>query len=239
MFTITIEQFEGPLDLMLYLVKEKKLDLFDLDIAQLIEQYQAYLNQMQQNKFEIATEYISELAGLIEYKSKKLIPSVKAIYDPDLEEEPMSIVDRLLAYEQAKNVSFLLKERYEKRLQFLSKPATTLNGTKPVVGEHKSDDLFKAFNKVMVRLKISQPFDIKTTTKELSVADRVHHLRHMILGLPITFTLDELFQTTHDIQELIVTFLAILDMIRLNELTFTVDEDTVYLQRSVYEQANH
>jgi segregation and condensation protein A len=239
MFTITIEQFEGPLDLMLYLVKEKKLDLFDLDISQLIEQYQAYLNQMQQQKFEIATEYISEFAGLIEYKSKKLIPTAKVTYDPELEEEPMSIVDRLLAYEQAKKVSSILKDRYEKRLQLLSKPPSIFNGTKPIVGEHKAEDLFKAFNKVMQRLKISQPFDIKTTPKELSVADRVNHLRHVILGLSTTFTLDDLFEKTHDLQEMIVTFLAILDMIRLNELSFTVEEDVVYLQRSDYEQTNH
>lgn len=235
MFTITIEQFEGPLDLMLYLVKEKKLDLFDLDVSELISQYQAYLSQMKENRFEIATEYISELAGLIEYKSKKLIPSIKAEFDPELEEQPMSIVERLLAYEQAKKISGQLKDRYEKRLQLLSKLPSHFEDEQPIIGNHKPHDLYRAFEKVMARLKISQPFEIKTTTRELSVSDRVNQLRKDIYKLPTIFTLENLLETAEDLQEMIVTFLAILDMIRLHELSFTVEEEVVYIQRRDHE----
>jgi segregation and condensation protein A len=235
MFTITIEQFEGPLDLMLYLIKEKKLDLFDLDVSELIAQYSSYLSQMKENKFEVATEYISELAGLIEYKSKKLIPTIKAQLDAELDEQPMSIVDRLLAYEQAKKISLQLKDRYEKRLQLLSAPPSHLEEEKTVIGEHKPHDLYRAFEKVMARLKISQPFEIKTTLKELSVSDRVNQLRREMNKLPDTFTLDTLLEKTGDLQEMIVTFLAILDMIRLHELSFTVEDDVVYIQRRDYE----
>lgn len=235
MFTITIEQFEGPLDLMLYLIKDKKLDLFDLDVSKLIDQYAAYLSLMKENQFEIATEYISELAGLIEYKSKKLIPTIKAELDAELEEQPMSIVDRLLAYEQAKKISLQLKARYEKRLQLLSAPPLQLEEEKTVIGDHKPHDLYRAFEKVMARLKISQPFEMKTTVKELSVSDRVNQLRKEISLMATTFTLDDLFEASEDLEDMIVTFLAILDMIRLHELSFTVDKDIVYLQRSEYE----
>lgn len=235
MFTITIEQFEGPLDLMLYLVKEKKLDLFDLDVSELISQYQAYLFQMKENRFEIATEYISELAGLIEYKSKKLIPTIKAELDAELEEQPMSIVERLLAYEQAKKISGQLKERYEKRLQHLSAPPSHLEEDKTVIGNHKPHDLYRAFEKVMARLKISQPFEMKTTQRELSVSDRVNQLRKEISELSETFTLDNLLENSEDLQEMIVTFLAILDMIRLHELSFTIEEEIVYIQRRDHE----
>lgn len=237
MFTISIEQFEGPLDLMLYLIKEKKLDLFDLDVSELITQYQAYLSLMKERRFEIATEYISELAGLIEYKSKRLIPTVKADFEADLEEAPMSIVDRLLAYEQAKKISAQLKERYEKRLQLLSKPPSVLDDDRNIIGNHKPNDLYRAFEKVMARLKISQPFEMKTTVRELSVSDRVNQLRKEMLQLPHIFTLDNLFETAEDLQEMIVTFLAILDMIRLKELSFTIDkDDVVYIQRREHEQ---
>lgn len=237
MFTISIEQFEGPLDLMLYLIKEKKLDLFDLDVSELITQYQAYLSLMKERRFEIATEYISELAGLIEYKSKRLIPTVKADFEADLEEAPMSIVDRLLAYEQAKKISAQLKERYEKRLQLLSKPPSVLDDDRNIIGNHKPNDLYRAFEKVMARLKISQPFEMKTTVRELSVSDRVNQLRKEMLQLPHVFTLDNLFETAEDLQEMIVTFLAILDMIRLKELSFTIDkDDVVYIQRREHEQ---
>lgn len=235
MFTITIEQFEGPLDLMLYLVKEKKLDLFDLDVSELITQYQAYLSEMKENRFEVATEYISELAGLIEYKSKRLIPTIKAVLESELEAQPMSIVERLLAYEQAKKISGQLKERYEKRLQLLSAPPSQLEQDKTVIGNHKPNDLYRAFEKVMARLKISQPFEMKTTMRELSVSDRVNQLRKDMYKLPDIFTLDNLFENAEDLQDMIVTFLAVLDMIRLHELSFTIEEEIVYIQRRNHE----
>ena len=80
-FFITIEQFEGPLDLMLHLIKEKELDLFDLDINILTDQYIEYLHTMEKMRLDIASEYLVELASLIEYKSKKLLPSEVAELD--------------------------------------------------------------------------------------------------------------------------------------------------------------
>ena len=71
-FQVSIDEFNGPLDLMLYLIKDKKLDLFDLDIEELADQYIAFINEAKEQKLDVATEYLSELAGLIEYKSKKL-----------------------------------------------------------------------------------------------------------------------------------------------------------------------
>ena len=89
-FKIMIDQFEGPLDLMLHLIRENKLDLFDLDMNVLTEQYLAYLDAMESMHLEIASEYLSELAALLEYKSKKLLPREKAEiteeYEEDLEE---------------------------------------------------------------------------------------------------------------------------------------------------------
>ncbi len=236
MFYITIDQFEGPLDLMLYLIKEKKLDLFDLDVSVLISQYQAYIHSMKERQFEIATEYISELAGLIEYKSKKLIPTAKVEFDSEQQEQPMDIVDRLLAYEQAKKISLQLKERYEKRMQLLSKPPTTFDHQKQQIKHQSPHDLLKAFEKVMARVRLSNPFELKTTNKELSVSARVNELRKDILTFSSSFLMEELFKKASDIQEMIVTFLAILDMIRLQELSFTIDDDHVYLQRREYGQ---
>ena len=77
-FTVAVDQFEGPLDLMLHLIKEKELDLFDLDIHVLTEQYLLYLNKMEEMHLEVCSEYLVELATLIEYKSKKLLPKQEA-----------------------------------------------------------------------------------------------------------------------------------------------------------------
>ena len=95
-FVVTIDKFDGPLDLMIHLIKEKDLDIFDLDISQLADQYIDYIHQMQQMRLDVASEYLSELAGLIEYKSKKLLPAQESELIDDYEEQKMDLVQRLI-----------------------------------------------------------------------------------------------------------------------------------------------
>ena len=231
-FNVTIASFEGPLDLMLFLIKEKKLDLFDLNISVLIEQYEAFLNEMKEMKFEIATEYISELAGLIEYKSKQLIPQEKSEFDTDATEDPQSIVARLLEYSAVKEASVTLKSMFEER----SKHFTAISLSAPVHVEvcydHDFNDLVKAMNKVLIRYKLTTPFEIKTTFKEMSVEDRVDIILMFAKSKGREFSLDELFKTCDSLECMIVSFLAILDCIRLHTLDYIHMEDTIYLKVS-------
>ena len=99
---VSLDEFEGPLDLMLYLVRDNKLDLFNLDLVTLTHQYVAFIHQAQSNNLEIASEYLSEMAGLIELKSKRLLPRPPV---DDLDDElnnPTSLVSRLLEYQRYK-----------------------------------------------------------------------------------------------------------------------------------------
>ena len=122
-FKVTIEQFEGPLDLMLHLIKEKELDLFDLDVNVLTDQYISYLNAMSEMHLEVASEYLVELAELIEYKSKKLLPRDNSELEDDYEEDPKErLVRRLLEYQQFKEISQTLNMMYEERQEMLTKP---------------------------------------------------------------------------------------------------------------------
>ena len=86
-FKVTIDQFDGPLDLMLHLIKEGELDLFSLDIVKLTDQYLNYIQAMQKLRLDIASEYLVELATLIEYKSKKLLPNDSSDLEEDIEEK--------------------------------------------------------------------------------------------------------------------------------------------------------
>ena len=115
-FLITLDQFEGPLDLMLHLIKENKLDLFDLDI-----------HAMQNMHLEVASEYLSELASLIAYKSKKLLPRETVEVEEEYEEDQRDqLVARLLEYQRYKEVSLALKEDYEQRQLHFSRPVSSL-----------------------------------------------------------------------------------------------------------------
>ena len=122
-FSVAISDFEGPLDLMYHLIKENKLDLFDLDMDVLSEQYLAYLNQMEEMHLDIASEFLTELAGLLEYKSKKLLPKEKVEIEEEYEEDHRDkLVKRLLEYQRYKEASESLKPLYEERQLSYTKP---------------------------------------------------------------------------------------------------------------------
>ena len=116
-FEVTIENFEGPLDLMLHLIKENQLDLFNLDFEELTKQYIFYIHKMEQLKLDIASEYLSELALLIELKSKKLLNQSidNDQIEDDYQQTSQEIVDRLLEYQKYKEVTEQFQDLYNQR----------------------------------------------------------------------------------------------------------------------------
>lgn len=239
-FQITIDEFNGPLDLMLYLIKENKLDLFELNIVELTDQYIAFLNEQQEYKLEIATEYISELAGLIEYKSKKLLPRDQSELEvQDLEEEEQNLVRRLIEYQRYKEVSEELAERFDERMHQFTKPISkdlfkSLRDEvdKSTTFDQTPYDLMKAMDKVLKRYRIANPLDVSIERVELSVDDRIISLRHEFLNEK-TMTLDDLLMNSKTLHHLIVTFLAVLDMLRMGDLKVNMQGENVYLKGAV------
>ena len=237
-FKVTIDQFEGPLDLMLHLIKENKLDLFDLDIDVLTGQYLIYLDSMDQLHLEIASEYLVELATLIEYKSKRLLPKDESVLDEDLEEDPKDrLVRRLLEYQQYKEVSSSFKQLYEDRQKQMTKPLSLvvnewINDTSDVHIEGNAYDLVKAMNRCLRRMSFTKPLETKFTKKELSLEERSLQIKARLSSLPMTFSFETLIDDCEDVTSVIVTFLAILDLARLHALTFTTDDnDNIYFAR--------
>lgn len=238
-FTVNIQQFEGPLDLMLHLIKERELDLFDLDISILTEQYLLYLQQMEKMHLEIESEYLVELATLIEYKSKRLLPKDKSELNDEYEEDPKDrLVRRLLEYQQFKEVSEKLNISYLERSLQMTKPISAEVDEWIAQNEENTPikgtpyDLVKAMMKCMRRMQLSKPIETKFTKKELSVEDRVLQIRSRLLKLPETFTFENLLEDCGDLHSSIVTFLAVLEMAKSSLLFFTVGEDdTIWFKR--------
>ncbi|MBR4455820.1 MAG: segregation/condensation protein A [Solobacterium sp.] len=233
-FKVTIEQFEGPLDLMLHLIKEKELDLFDLDFNILTDQYVAYLNAMTEMHLEVASEYLVELAELIEYKSRKLLPKDTSELEDDYEEDPKErLVRRLLEYQQFKEVSSALSRLYEERQEMLAKPMSDLaqelseEPEEPVRYEGNPYDLMRAMKRVLMRIQLQKPIETKYTRREISMEDRELVVRAKLDQLPDTFRFENLLDDCHDMPMVIATFLAVLDLARLHTLVFTVDENDV------------
>lgn len=243
-FTVAISEFEGPLDLMLHLVKEQKLDLFDLDIAVLTDQYLHYLSTMQHRHLEIESEYLVELATLIEYKSKRLLPKEKAELESEYEEDPGQLLARrLIMYQKFKEVAQELDTLYHERQMQLSKPMAQIvdelvEGKDDIMEVNGSPyDLMKAMSKVLRRLQLARPLEVKYTQKEVSVEDRIIQIKARLIDLPKTFTFENLLEDCTDLHVAIVTFLSVLDLAKSQFLFFTVDEhETIWLTRGKHER---
>lgn len=237
-FTVETTKFDGPLDLMLHLIKEQQLDIFDLDMEVLTDQYINYLQTMEKLELEIESEYLVELATLIEYKSKKLLPKKTEELEDDYEEDPKErIVRRLLEYQKYKEVSSELLEAFNQRQEQFAKPLSidSIN-TNNLVDDQKLEgnpyDLLKAMTRVLRRMELSKPIETKLTAKEISTEDRILEIKSRLSTLPKTFNFENLVSDCHNVHEVIVTFLAILDMAKDHYLVFSTDDnDEIWFKR--------
>lgn len=240
-FTVTIDQFEGPLDLMLHLIKENKLDLFDLDMNVLTTQYIEFIHQMKDLHLEIASEYLSELASLIEYKSKKLLPREEVQVEEEYEEDQRTkLVARLVEYQKYKEISEKLRIDYENRQKHFTRPVSPLveQWSIPIESdtlENQSPyELLKAMNRVLQRMILLKPYETKVTIKELSVEERLEQIKERLKDSNDMILFETLCDDCSSLHMVIVTFLSILDLIHIKWLDFTIDsEDHIYVKRGI------
>lgn len=217
---IKINEFEGPLDLLLHLIKESKMDIFDLKIEVITDQYLEYINKMEEMNLNIASSYLVMAAELIEMKSRMLLPRHEE--DEEQEEDPQEqLVNRLIEYQRYKDLTLKFKDLEEERHKVYTKSPENIKEYLPEVEVISNtdvtlDDLIKAFQKFLERQKENEPLSTKVTKKEMSVEDRRKSIRK-ILKKKHKFNFLELFDVLTK-EYVVVTFLAILEMARQNEL---------------------
>lgn len=236
-FSVTLEQFEGPLDLMLHLISLKKLDLFDLKLDVLIDQYIAYLDAVE-NKLEIASEYLAELANLLEYKSKKCLPKDVEVLDADAyQEDPKeALIQRILEYQRFKEISQVLNTRYEERSKQLEKPIeNSVMSMSPDESLHRlegsPDDLIKAMQRILQRFTLTHPSQVRISKVEVSIELRTQQMLLNMSTLKEPFSFEDLTQDCADLHLLIVSFLSILEMTRQDQLNFEIKDDVIHFRR--------
>ena len=192
---------------------------------------------MENLELEVESEYLVELATLVEYKSKKLLPKDESKIEDEYEEDPKErLVRRLLEYQKYKEVSKTLYDAYSDRSFQLSKPIS--DGEEFKVQESNSpydgnpNDLLKAMSRVIRRLELSKPIETKYTSKELSVDDRILAIKARLKDLDDTFSFEKLLDDCKEVHEVIVTFLAVLDLAKNHILFFSTDDnDNIWFTR--------
>lgn len=222
-----INEFEGPLDLLLHLIKENDIDIYDIKIEEVTKQYLDYIKAMKELNLSIASEYLVMASELIEIKSKMLLPKKEVKEEDDYEEDPKELlIQRLLNYKKYKEVTNEFKELEETRKQVFTKEPSNLSYY--AINEENNDDvsltdLMDAINNLLKRKELEKPIETKITKKELSVTERVNKIRS-ILKCKKEVNFDELFDVQTK-EEVIVSFLSILEMVKKNEITLTQDKN--------------
>ena len=213
--------FEGPLDLLLHLLKEQKMDIYDIPIAEITKQYLGYLELMQEMNLELVGEYLVMAAELARIKSKTLLPAPEIDEESDLSggEDPRAeLMRRLREYQRYRDAAFELRMKEHDRQQIFSR------GGEIEIEESSENrelievsvfDLFKAYQKVLDTKSFEKDYEIEIT--EMSVTDRIQYILD-ILNSSDSVTFESFFTVLNRKQEIIVTFLAILELMRLKLL---------------------
>ena len=218
-YEININEFQGPLDLLLHLIKQSNISINEISIDEITKQYLDYIKKMEELNLDIASEYLVMAAELIEIKSSSLLPK-KEINDDEFEEDPKEkLINKLLEYEQYKKMTDTFKELEEYRQEIYTREPNNLLDFKDndeVDYGIDLSDLVSALNKFLEQKELDKPLNTKITSKEYSVAKRSHEIRNILKKRKkVNFT--DLFEVfTKDY--IVVTFLSILAMSRKQEI---------------------
>ena len=228
-YSIKIDEFEGPLDLLLHLIKESNINIVDIEINEITRQYLDYINKMEELNINVAASYLVMAAELMEIKSKSLLPQTEEETTEEDEEviSKENLINKLIEYEKYKNMVSTFKEMEENRQNiFVKSPERISNYIDNVIennGDTSIDDLVNAFKKFLERVDKEKPITTKITNKEYSVKERKKKIRNILKERKkVLFT--ELFEEK-TISFIIVTFLSILEMTKEKEIIIKQDDN--------------
>lgn len=218
---IRLDIFEGPLDLLLYLIKKDHININDIPITEVVDQYLQFLEIMKMLDINLASEYLVMAATLISIKSKMLLPQPETQEEEEEGDPREELVRKLLEYEKFKEAATFLKDKERERLKYISRPAAAPPTDKEVYIEASIFDLISAFKTALKEVPRDIFFEV--IKDEFTVEDKIHDLLHMLL-VKNKIALKDLFVDAKSKIEIVVIFLAILELIKLREIVAIQEE---------------
>ena len=218
---VFLEAFEGPLDLLLYLIRKQNFNILDIPLADVTRQYLAYVDQIRSTNLELASEYLLMAAMLIEIKSRMLLPPKKSEDGREPEDPRAELVRRLIEYEQIKLAAARLDTLPLIGRDFLRAQVTIEQSLLPRFPDVDADDLRAAWADILRRAKLNQHHTI--TREQLSVREHMSIVLRRLQGRRFAL-FEDLFDTTRGPQVLVVTFIAMLELARERLLEITQAE---------------
>lgn len=228
-YSIKINEFEGPLDLLLHLIKEANIDIYDINLEEITNQYLDYIKKMEELNIDVASSYLVMASELIELKSKSLLPNKKEELKEEEEEEENTkenLIKKLVLYKAYKEVSKEFQTLEEDRKKIIVKSPENINlyiKEEEITQSGDVDALMEAFRAFLERSKLNKPLHTKITSKEYSVDERSVSIKH-ILREKKKMNFTELFDIRSK-DYIVVTFLSVLDLVRKNQIVLTQERN--------------
>jgi segregation and condensation protein A len=218
---ITLGEFEGPLDLLLYLIRQEQVNIYDIPIARITDEYLRYLNLMQELDLTVAGDFLVMAAQLIEVKSRMLLPRDPLAQEEELDDPRAELVNRLLEHEKFKAAAQMLWSRatVEQAVFTRAEIETDKNNPEVAVGLF---DILRVFQEILSRHKEEVLMEIER--EEISMAEMIDRLRNMVRSAG-ELNLVKFFERAQSRRELVVAFLSVLELVRLAEI-FLIQRET-------------
>ena len=218
---VFLEAFEGPLDLLLYLIRKQNFNILDIPMAGVTRQYLSYVDEIRARNLELAAEYLLMAAMLIEIKSRMLLPPKKVAEGEEAEDPRAELVRRLLEYEQMKLASTQLNELPQYGRDFLKAQVYIEQSLQPRFPDVSMDELQSAWQDILKRAKLVQHH--KISREELSVREHMSIVLRKLQGRKF-IEFEHLFDPSLGVPVLVVTFIALLELAKETLIEITQAE---------------
>ena len=176
---ISLDNFQGPMDLLLHLVKKKEMNIMDIKIEIIIDEYLNYINNLEHMNLNIASSYLVMASELLEIKSRMLLPNSKE--DEEVEELKENLINRIVEYEKYKDLIPVFKDKELERQEFITKSPSSILEYKNDLkynSDLKVDSLVEAYTKMLERIEEEKPISTKITKKEISIESQILRIKH-------------------------------------------------------------
>ncbi|MGK0551722.1 segregation/condensation protein A [Enterococcus faecalis] len=248
---VKLDVFEGPLDLLLHLIKKLEIDIYDIPIAAVTEQYMAYIHTMSTLELEVAGEYLVMAATLMAIKSQMLLPKQELeLIDeegiPEGEDPREALVAQLLEYRKFKYAADILHGKEAQRSLYYTKEPMDVDAFKEedallTPNQLTTIDLFLAFHSMLEKKKTRQPLTTTVTGDNVSIEEKISIIAEKMAtikkGIPVTF---DTFFTTYSKPEIVTTFMALLELMKKGTIQVeqTDNYSTILLYNIAPEEEN-
>jgi len=212
-----LSNFEGPLDLLLHLIRDKKLDIKEVRLSEITGQYLEFMSELSELELEKQSEFIDMAATLIEIKSKSLLPKPEVI-EEDEEDAEAELIRKLEEYKLLKEASIELK-KHENVDRFYKEPEKNANDFKIVLKDFNLQKLISAFANILHKSEVRSaiPIERKIEKDRFTVKDKVFEIKHTLIDKN-ELSFFEMFDDSYSKMEIITTFMAVLELLKLQQI---------------------